>query len=199
MVLNALNQNSSNLRFNMDLFMKTPVSMNLGNISHASSYYAQQNDPMYVKEMDSDGDGKVTFDDFKEYCRTNNLSPKEITNMLEKRTAHFMTQDIQSVFNKSERNFELPKAATGNLDLIYATDSDDKYDEKMDINSDKTISYKEYLRYCEQNAKTEQKPSDTKIVENDKRKFMTVSFGHAVNAYSKNETASPEGKVESNV
>ena len=43
----------------------------------------------------------------------------------------------------------------------------------------------------------EAKNSDTKIVEDDKSKFMTVSFGHASNAYNRVQTEAPEGKVES--
>ena len=86
----------------------------------------------------------------------------------------------------------------GDLDIIYAQDGDGNYDEDMDTNRDSKISYREYLRYCEQNAKTEEKNSDTKIL-SDKTKFMTVSFGHVSNAYNKYELNIPVGKIESNI
>ena len=92
---------------------------------------------------------------------------------------------------------DLEKLKTGNLDLIYANDGDGNYDADIDLNKDSKISYPEYLRYCEQNARMEAKNSDTKIVEDDKKKFMTVSFGHASNAYNRVQSEAPEGKVES--
>ena len=84
--------------------------------------------------------------------------------------------------------------ATGDLEIIYAEDGDSNYDNSMDSNGDSRISYKEYLRYCEQNSKTEEKRSDTKISE-DKRKFATYSFGHAYNAYNKAGAGIPKGKI----
>lgn len=85
------------------------------------------------------------------------------------------------------------------LDLIYAEDGDSSFDADMDYNQDSKISYIEYLRYCEENAKTEEKHSDTKIVENDKFKFMTTSFGKASGAYQRNYETFPEGKIVSQI
>jgi hypothetical protein len=92
---------------------------------------------------------------------------------------------------------DLDSIKTGELELIYANDGDANYDASIDTNGDSKISYKEYLRYCEQNFRLEERRSDTRVSE-DKRKFMTYSFGHASNAYNRVELSTPKGKVLSN-
>ena len=86
----------------------------------------------------------------------------------------------------------------GNLELIYAEDGEDNYDESMDTDGNKKISYKEYLRYCEKNSMMLERLSDTKI-NRDKRQFTTYSFGHASNAYKRPEFDALEGKVKGNI
>ena len=112
--------------------------------------------------------------------------------MLEMRMAYQMTKNT---INETKDPKEI-NPISGNLDLIYAEENDGNYDEKMDSDGDSKISYKEYLRYCEQNAKTTPKNNDTKIRENDKSKFMTISFGKVSSAYNKVESEAPAGKVE---
>ena len=106
----------------------------------------------------------------------------------------YISSMAESDFNKKEdKKYD---SSMGNLELIYAKDGDRNYDSELDTNGDSIISYTEYLRYCEQNAKMEAKNSDTKIVNYNKSKFMTVSFGHASNAYSRIALEAPDGKVE---
>ena len=191
MALNALNQSYLNSKFSS--FMTTLLGSAAGNVNMNNSYYAKKGEPMYQEDMDSDGDGIVTFDDFREYCKANDISSKDVSDMIDIRMAYRMSQYATDVL----KNADLNKLSTGNLDLIYATDGDGNYDAEIDSNKDSQISYTEYLRYCEQNARMEAKNSDTKIVEDDKNKFMTVSFGHASNAYNRVQSEAPEGKVES--
>lgn len=191
MALNALNQSYLNSKFSS--FMTTLLGSAAGNVNMNNSYYAKKGEPMYQEDMDSDGDGIVTFDDFREYCKVNDISSKDVSDMIDIRMAYRMSQYAADVLKKADLN----KLSTGNLDLIYATDGDGNYDAEIDSNKDSKISYTEYLRYCEQNARMEAKNSDTKVVEDDKNKFMTVSFGHASNAYNRVQSDAPEGKVES--
>ncbi len=191
MALNALNQSYLNSKFSS--IMTTLLGSAAGNVNMNNSYYAKKGEPMYQEDMDSDGDGIVTFDDFREYCKANDISSKDVSDMIDIRMAYRMSQYAADVFKKADLN----KLSTGNLDLIYATDGDGNYDAEIDSNKDSKISYTEYLRYCEQNARMEAKNSDTKVVEDDKNKFMTVSFGHASNAYNRVQSDAPEGKVES--
>lgn len=85
-----------------------------------------------------------------------------------------------------------------NLELIYSEDGDDNYDESMDTDGNKKISYKEYLRYCEKNSMMQERLSDTKI-NREKRQFTTYSFGHATNAYKRPEFDALEGKIKGNI
>ncbi len=190
MALDALSQSLTNSKFNA--FMTTLLGGKTHNAAE-NSYYAKKGEPMYQEDMDSDKDGIVSYDEFKEYCKTNNVSAKDMSDMIDMRMAYRMSQYTEETLKKANLN----DIKTGNLDLIYANDGDGNYDAEIDSNKDLKISYTEYLRYCEQNAKMEAKNSDTKIVEDDKSKFMTVSFGHASNAYNRVQTEAPEGKVES--
>lgn len=191
MALNALNQDFVNSKFN--LFMTSLLGSNKDKAAN-NSYYAKKGEPMYQEDMDSDNDGIVSFDEFKEYCKSNNISSKDVSDMIDMRMAYRMSQYASDTLKKAD--FE--KLKTGSLDLIYANDGDGNYDAELDINKDSKVSYNEYLRYCEQNAKMEAKNSDTKIVaDNNKKQFMTVSFGHASNAYNRVQADAPEGKVES--
>ena len=135
-----------------------------------NSYYAKSGEPMYRAEMDSDNDGIVTYKEFEEYCRLNKISPKDAKDMVDMRMAYRMSQNIAGIL---------------------------KY-EKINVNNDSKTPYNEYLKYCLQNARTEAKTSDTKIVKDSKNKFMTVSFGHVSNAYYRAQSYVPEGKIESN-
>ena len=186
MTLNALNQNNIKSTFNLNSYMTSMLGLSFGNNSNKNLYYSQKGEPTYQKDMDSDNDGVVTFD----YCKDNNISSKQMAQMLKNRMAY---QLANKTLNSNETEDE---KAVGSLDLIYATDGDSNFDEKMDYNSDSRISYSEYLRYCEQNAKTEEKRSDTKIKEDEKSRFMTSSFGKASNAYNKCENEAPQGKIE---
>ena len=190
MALDALNQNFASSKFNsfMTTLLGTKTDKNANN-----SYYAKKGEPMYQEDMDSDGDGIVSYDEFKNYCKENNMSSKDIADMIDMRMAYRMSQYAEETIKQT--NFAELK--TGSLDLIYANDGDSNYDAKIDSNKDSIVSYSEYLRYCEQNARMEAKNSDTKIVEDNKSKFMTVSFGHVSNAYNRVQSEVPEGKVES--
>ena len=190
MVLDALNQNFMSSKFNS--LMTTLLGVKTDKTNN-NSYYAKKGEPMYQEDMDSDKDGIVSYDEFKEYCNTNNISSKDISDMIDMRMAYRMSQYAADTLKKTN----LKELKTGNLDLIYANDGDSNYDADIDSNNDSKISYTEYLRYCENNARMEAKNSDTKIVEDDKSKFMTVSFGHVANAYNRVQSEAPEGKVES--
>ena len=191
MVINILNQNTN--KFNS--FPNSSFSSLFGN--NTSTYYAKKGEPTYQKDMDKDDDGIVTFDDFREYCKENGISNSDMAKMLELRMTYQMTKDVTNQVSKKSKTEkeEETEYKPGNLELIYAEENDGNYDESMDTDGDSKISYKEYLRYCEQNAKPEAKNSDTKIRENDNKKFMTISYGKISNAYNKVETEAPEGKV----
>ena len=188
MALFTLNQNSLDSQLNS---LTTLLLNSKTNNKSNNSYYSKKGEPMYQEAMDSDRDGIVSFEEFKAYCKANNISSKDIADMTEMRMAYRMSQNADNIKQREQE-----KMQTGSLDLIYAKDGDNNYDAELDINRDSKISYNEYLRYCEQNARMDTKNSDTKIIKNSKNKFMTRSFGHASDIYRKIESELPEGKVE---
>ena len=198
MNINIYNQKTTNFKFDANSFFTANLGSNFGNMNNSSSYYAKKGDPIYQKSMDADEDGIVSFDEFREYCKTNGISSEEMKQMMETRMSYKMMQEFNENTKNSEKNSEKQDIKIGDLDIIYAKNGDDKFDDKMDSNGDSKISYKEYLRYCEQNAKTEQIYNNTKIIEDSKTKFMTLSYGKVSNAYSKTEYEAPKVKVESN-
>ena len=194
-MLNAINTQNNTNNLNFSAYIKSAFGSKFGAESN-NIYYAKKGEPTYQIGMDSDEDGIITFDEFRQYCKDNNFSKSEITKLLELRAAYQTTQSSTDPINKTEKVDQKEKYNFGNLDLIYADKNDGKYDENMDSDKDTKISYKEYLRYCEQNARTEAKNSDTKIDNKDKTKFMTISYGKISNAYNKIELEAPEGKIE---
>jgi len=110
------------------------------------------------------------------------------------------TEELINDFTKQSNTSELDKKEfdKGGLELIYAEDGEDNYDESMDTDGNKKISYKEYLRYCERNSIMQERLSDTKI-NHEKRQFTTYSFGHATNAYKRPEFDAVEGKVKGSI
>ena len=190
MELNTLNQNTSA----MNLYSVLTSMLGTGGFGGGSnSSYAKKGEPGYSADMDSDGDGIVSFEDFRQYCKNNGVSNNDMSKMLKYRMTYQITKDLQNQPAKSNKNEDFEPAP---FELIYAEENDSNYDEKFDADGDSKVTYEEYLRYCEQNARQEAKNSDTKIRENDKSKFMTVSYGRISNVYNKVAMEAPEGKVE---
>ena len=162
--------------------------------SNNSAYYAKKGEPMYMKEMDSDEDGIVSFDEFKDYCHANGISAKEMIRMAEMASA-YRTMQAQK---KAEKEVKKQGNSDNNIDdaAVYARRGDGKYDEAMDTNNDDKVTYKEYIEYCEENSKPQEQKANTKVDEKDDGEFKTTSSGKAVSTYSQNESAPAEGKVD---
>ena len=194
--MNVLNQNTSSMKFGLNSFMSSTLGTKFGNKNDSNSYYSKKGEPTYLEDMDKDSDGIVTFDEFREYCKDNDISAKDMKNMLQARQDYLMAKDSEKTDEEQDKPKVKEEFKTGILDLIYAKDGDQKYNPEQDSNGDSIVSYAEYLRYCEQNAKTEAKNSDTRVMEDGKNRFMTVSFGHASNVYNKAISEIPKGRVE---
>ena len=85
---NSISSNSSNsFGLQTNFLNKKPAGLNFGmkTNNNNTAYYAKKGEPMYVKEMDADEDGIVSFDEFKDYCQANGISSKEMVRMVEMR------------------------------------------------------------------------------------------------------------------
>lgn len=136
MALNSSIQTISHNNFNSFL---TPAKKTQNNI-----YYAKEGEPIYQKDMDSDEDGIVTFDELKDYCKENKA---DIKGFLKNYIVYHATNDIE----KSSEEIEKDNG------LTYAQKGDFKYEAVMDVNDDNKITYKEYRDYCAKHAKQKTK------------------------------------------
>ena len=166
-----------------------------------SAYYAKKGEPMYLEEMDADDDGVVSFDEFRDYCKENNISAKQMVNMVDMannyRTLQANEKVSQSIGHKETNTSPINFIEyTPNTENVYATRGDSKYDEVMDTNSDDKITYEEYINYCKEHAKPEEKKADTKIEQTEDGTFKTSSVSKALKAYAASEAAPAEGKYE---
>lgn len=160
-----------------------------------TAYYAKKGEPMYMDEMDSDGDGVVSIDEFKEYCQSKGMSPREMVKMAELassyRTMKAENEAIDYISKLGPNVFPKLKQVETNNEAVYAKRGDGKYDEKMDINSDSKITYKEYMEYCENHAKTSESKTGT-----GEKDFETKNAEKAIETYSESNAEAQESFVD---
>ena len=146
----------------------------------------------YLQGMDSDNDGIVTLDEFNEYCDKNGVSEKEKLALMQVIMNAKTAQKVNENTGKASK--EINKKENENIDeedsskIVYAKKGDDKYNKEMDFNNDEKITYEEYLRYCQQNAKPKEDTKETKS-----KDFNT---NQALKAYFDKPTKEEEYSVE---
>lgn len=192
------NISNNTFGFQNNLQIKNSAGLNFTNKSKLNNlgYYAKKGEPMYMKEMDADDDGVITLDEFKEYCQANGISAKEMVRMLQLAASYRIRKANEDASKDSGKKSD-KDAKEVESEAVYARRGDGKYDELMDTNNDDKVTYREYIEYCKENAKHQEKKSDTKIEEGENGEFITVDAGKAAEAYAKNDDFKPEITVES--
>ena len=148
----------------------------------------------YLQGMDSDNDGVVTMEEFNEYCAQNGISEKEKLALMQVIMNAKMAQKVNENTQKASKEINKKEDENENIDeedsskIVYAKKGDDKYNKEMDLNSDDKVTYEEYLRYCQQNAKPKEDTKETKS-----KDFNT---NQALKAYSDKPTKEEEYSVE---
>ena len=183
---NILSNSNNGFGLQANLFNKKPGGINFGlkTNNNTGAFYAKKGEPMYKEEMDADEDGIVSFEEFKDYCVGNGISPKEMVKMVQLANSYRAMQaqkkaekEIKQTQSKNENN------ETDN-EFVYAKRGDSKYEEVMDTNNDDKVSYKEYIEYCKEHSRTREQKFDTKIQETKNSEFRTLNLGKAMNSYS---------------
>ena len=154
-----------------------------------SSDYAKKGEPIYMAEMDSDSDGVVSFDEFKDYCKTNNVSSKGMVKMsMLAATYHTLKaeEDAIDYISKLTPNV-FPKLKQADSGSVYAKEGDNKYNISMDSNRDKMVTYQEYMTYCEQNVKSNELKAYTKAEETAGGNLEISNYGKALESYESSE------------
>ena len=184
---NLLNKKSLGLNFGMKTINNT-------------CFYAKKGEPSYMKAMDADEDGIVSFEEFKNYCEENGISPKDMMKMAQIASSYRTMQAQKEAGKTIEKQDEAEtqsKIKEIGSEAYYAKRGDSKYDETMDTNNDSKVSYKEYLEYCQANSKAQEQKFNTKINKSKDGKFTTKSIGKAINAYANQESEQAAGMVYS--
>ena len=85
---------------------------------------------------------------------------------------------------------------------VYAQEGDDNYNADMDANGDGTVTYDEYMAYCEKNAVSQytENPGLTVVEkfqnsENNVQSIRPINIGKALNTYSSAEINLPNAFV----
>lgn len=188
--------------------LSNSVNLNSKNTSTSdtTAYYAKKGEPMYLKDMDADEDGIVSFDEFKEYCAENGISSKEMVRMVQLANSYRVMQAqkkaSQNVEAQNSKNSDTENTVTSQNteseteSFVYAKRGDYRYDEVMDTNNDDKVTYKEYIEYCKEHSKSSEEKSDAQVEETDDGTFKVINSEKAVSAYAKEETDTPDGFVD---
>ncbi len=92
--------------------------------------------------------------------------------------------------------------AQGQTARVYAQEGDDNYNAEMDANGDGTVTYDEYMAYCEKNAVSQysENPGLTVVEhiqnpENNIQSIRPINIGKALTTYSSSEINLPTAFV----
>ncbi len=92
--------------------------------------------------------------------------------------------------------------AQGQNTRVYAQEGDDNYNAEMDANGDGTVTYDEYMAYCEKNAVSQysENPGLTVVehvqnTDNNIQSIRPINIGKALSTYSSSEINLPTAFV----
>lgn len=115
----------------------------------------------YMTDVDFDEDGKITLEELNKYCDENGVSEKV---KIELMTTMEFSKVKDSLIDKNvESSIKNPTDSKiqGEESSVYAKKGDDKYNEAMDSNKDRVVTYEEYVKYCMEQAGKNEKNSST--------------------------------------
>ena len=180
----------------------TSFGVNNNNFAKSkASVYAQKGEPMYQKEMDADEDGIVTFEEFNEYCDNNGIDYKMRIMLLNNRMTYKLSKDNEETSKKVKEEAENAQKAKETEEETKASTEEDKTSilDKI-INGDdeeEKITYEEYMKICEEQAKSapekdfSSKTETVKVkdAETDEEKVVVKNYGKALKSYSEADSA----------
>lgn len=151
--------------------------------------YAKKGEPMYIADMDSDEDGTITLDEFRDYCKSKGMGTREVVKMsqmaaayrtmkAEEGTIDYISKLIPNVF---------PKLKQAGSESGGLKQGEEQYNISNDSNSPNLVPYQEYMEFCEKNADTNEQKSNTKVEFTDDNNLKILNFGKTSEAYRKNE------------
>lgn len=119
----------------------------------------------YIKDMDLDEDGQVTFEEFNEYCENNGISAQDklkmATAIIAANKDSKVAKDTAKIASENEKENKNKDDNKNEDNAVYAKEGDEKYDEAMDENGNGVVTYAEYLKYI--NEESLGKNEDSKV------------------------------------
>lgn len=167
---------------------KTELSGKGYDPTNKTAIYAQKGEPMYMADMDSDEDGTVTLDEFKDYCKSKNINTREMVKMSKLASAYRTLKSENEAIDYISKLIPnvFPKVKQADSNSAFKTQSENKYNISTDADSSKKVSYKDYLEYCEQNAVPQKIQDGAKLEETNDGSIKITHTNKAVNIYKTN-------------
>lgn len=152
--LNKKSKTQSNF-LNKKVENKTANKNKIANKSNSSSkagqvIIAKKGQAGYMREFDLNDDGKISLEEFNEYCEQNGIDGKDKLRLL---TVMQSASANEKATEKIQENSEKDSKETDNK-MLYAKKGDEKYDKAMDENNNGEITYAEYFKYLQEKDKT---------------------------------------------
>lgn len=160
---------SLNLQLMQDL---TSTLSSKGNQTQNSKpeVYAKEGEARYVEEMDYDGDGVVTMDEYQKYLEENSVSTTQ------------QAQNVQSMGDSMV-----------NRQVAEQAESAETQEKKFDYNE--YMQYCEANAVSQPSTHAAIKPEN---IETNEAGLIIHNFGKALNSYSRSSMSIPEPKIERN-
>lgn len=174
---------------------------NSNNLNNQTANYAKKGEPMYMEDMDTDKDGVVTLDEYREYCKSKGINTNNMLKMSQMAASYRTMQAETETMNNISKLIPniTPIIKQANSGTAQVKNNENKYNISNDSNNTKNVSYKEYMNYCEQNATTHTLKSNAKIDNTDNKKFSITKSGNAINSYKINNKYTLKSTFEEKV
>ncbi len=166
---------------------------NENNKTNQTAEYAKKGEPMYMADMDTDGDGTVTLDEFREYCKSKGMSTKSMVQMSQLASSYRTMKAENEVFDY------ISKLIPNVHPNLKQPDSQSPYQNQGEnkLHTDNLkVSYDDYISYCEQNASPYELKSNTTYEESEDGLLNVKNSGKAINAYAKSEESNHKSMIE---
>ena len=142
---------------------------------------AKKTDSGYISSMDYNNDGKITMDEFNQYCEENSIDGdgrlKILTTILLSKTVAEIKENIKKENPQDFEDLDKQKLS------IYA-----------DENNTKEISIDEYIEYCDNKYSQEETKKEEKIENSD-----NIKVKKALNAYNIKEEEKPQLRIDGKI
>lgn len=196
MDINAISNSQIDIQSLLGNVSKGTNSSNSNNLKNETAYYAKKGEPMYMADMDADEDGVVTLDEFREYCKSNNISTREMVKMSQSAASFRVMKAEEESINYISKLIPNISPKLKQADSGYKKQSENQYNISNNTNSTKNVSYKEYMEYCEQNSVQNGLKSSAKVEDSDDGVFKISNKGKAVASYKDSEDDSVKSTFE---